>query len=106
MTDGKSFKLKVRDSQNVVFEGDVDRISSFNEVGPFDVYPTHANFISIIKKGLSIYRDNKKIKEIKLELAVLKVKQDTAKVFLGIEAIPLDESVQSVNKPQPEKNNL
>jgi F0F1-type ATP synthase epsilon subunit len=103
MANNKSFKLKVRDAQNIIFEGDVDRISSFNEVGPFDVYPTHANFISIIKKGLAIYRDSKKIKEIKLELAVLKVKQDTAKVFLGIEAIPLDESVQGANKPPPEK---
>jgi F0F1-type ATP synthase epsilon subunit len=92
MVDNKSFKLKVRDAQKIIFDGEVDRISSFNEVGAFDVYPTHANFISIINKGLSIYKNNEKIQEIKLEQAVLKVKQDVAKVFLGIEAISLDES--------------
>jgi F0F1-type ATP synthase epsilon subunit len=104
MPNNKSFKLRVRDAQKIIFEGEVDRISSFNEVGPFDVYPTHANFISIIKQGLSIYKNNEKIQEIKLEQAVLKVKQDIAKVFLGIEVIPLDESgVQNINKPPPEK---
>jgi len=103
MPDNKYFKLKVRDAQKIVFEGEVDRISSFNEVGPFDVYPTHANFISIIKKGLSIYKNGEKIQEIKLEQAVLKVKQDTAKVFLGIEAILLDGSIQDIKKPPLEK---
>lgn len=87
----KLFKLKVRDTQKIIFEGEVDRISSFNEVGPFDVYPMHANFISIIQKELSIFKNSEKIQEIKLEQAVLKVKQDIAKVFLGIEVISFDE---------------
>lgn len=101
MVKFKSFKLKVRDSQKIIFEGEVDRISSFNEVGPFDVYPMHANFISIIRQGLSIYKNKEKIQEIKLERGVLKVKQDVAKVFLGIEVISFDESgdQNSINLP-------
>lgn len=98
-----TFKLKVREAQKVLFEGDVDRISSFNEVGPFDVYPGHANFISIINKGLSIYKNRKKIQEIKLEQAVLKVKQDSAKVFLGIEVIPLDPGITHETAKQPQE---
>ena len=105
MSNNKFFKLKVRDAQKIIFEGEVDRISSFNEVGPFDIYPTHANFISIIKKGLSIYKNNEKLQEIKLEQAVLKVKQDNAKVFLGIEVISLDEdSTQNIKKSSLETN--
>src|SRR4030042_5732159 len=101
----KLFRLKVRDAQKIIFEGEVDRISSFNDVGPFDVYPMHANFISIIKQGLSIFKDNKKIQEIKFEQAVLKVKQDIAKVFLGIEIIPFDEAnIQNIKKSPLEKN--
>jgi len=80
----KPFKLKVRDAHKILFEGEVDRISSFNEVGPFDVYPQHANFISIINKNLAIYKENKKIQEFEVDQAVLKVKQDVAKVFLGL----------------------
>lgn len=106
MSKNKLFKLKIRDAQKIIFEGEVDRISSFNEVGPFDIYPMHANFISIIQKGVSIYKDNKILQEIKFEQAVLKVKQDTVKVFLGIEAIPLDEaSTQNIKKAPSEINN-
>ena len=95
----KIFKLKVRDAHKIIFEGEVDRISSFNEVGPFDVYPMHANFISIIQKELTVYKDKKKIQDIKLEQAVLKVKQDIAKVFLGLEIISFEEMSSLGNPP-------
>ena len=97
------FKLKVRDTHKVIFEGEVDRISSFNEVGPFDVYPMHANFISIIKQNLAIFKDKKKIQEIALEQAVLKVKRDIAKVFLGIEVISFGEDIPQIKTPPPKK---
>jgi F0F1-type ATP synthase epsilon subunit len=100
MPNNKFFKLKVRDTHKVIFEGEVDRISSFNEVGPFDVYPMHANFISIIQKGLAIFKNKKKIQDIELEQAVLKVKQDIAKVFLGLEVVSLEE-MTSQNTPKP-----
>jgi len=44
-------KVKVRDTNDVVFEGEVERISSYNEVGPFDIYPMHANFIPLSIKN-------------------------------------------------------
>ncbi len=91
MSSKTLLEVKVRDTENIIFEGQVERISSFNEVGPFDVYPTHANFISILRRELTLYRDKKKIKEMKLEQAVLKVKKDAVHIFLGIEAFQLDE---------------
>lgn len=91
MTKGKLITIKVRDTQKIIFEGEVDRISSYNEVGPFDIYPMHANFISIINKILALYRNGEKIIDIKLEKAVMKVKKDVVKVFLGIETMDLDE---------------
>jgi F0F1-type ATP synthase epsilon subunit len=101
MSINKLFKLKVRDAHEIVYEGGVDRISSFNEVGPFDVYPMHANFISIINKNLSIYRNNKKIQEIPLDEAVLKVKQDIARVFLGLNADTISELNQTPKTEAP-----
>lgn len=83
--------VKVRDSQNVYFEGSVDRITSFNELGKFDVFPGHANFISILLKQVSLYLKNKKVKEIPIDQAILKVKNDKITIFLGIEALLLDE---------------
>jgi F0F1-type ATP synthase epsilon subunit len=95
----KLIHLKVRDAQTVIFEGEVDRISSFNEVGPFDIYPMHANFISIIHKKLTLYLNKEKVKEFDFELAVMKVKKDSVKIFVGIETISLDEKL-STNSEQ------
>ncbi len=93
----KTFKVKVRDTENTIYEGDIERISSFNEVGPFDVYPMHANFISILRQELALYSNGQKVKELKFEQAVLKVKADTANIFLGIEVLFVDERTSSAN---------
>ena len=83
----------VRDAENILFDGEVDRISSFNEVGRFDIYPRHANFISIIRKQLTLYRDHKIVKDLKLEQAIMKVKNDHVGIFLGIDTIMVEENV-------------
>jgi F0F1-type ATP synthase epsilon subunit len=91
MTKLKPIKIKVRNTQEIVFEGEVDRVTSYNEVGTFDVFPMHANFISIIKNGLALYQKRKNIKEVKFGQAVIKVKQDVVNIFLGIEELMLEE---------------
>jgi F0F1-type ATP synthase epsilon subunit len=83
-------QVKVRDTGDIVFEGQADRITSFNEVGQFDIFPMHANFISIIKKKLSIYFKGKLLKEIKFTQAVLKSKQDIVDIYLGIDELVVE----------------
>lgn len=95
MSDHKKFHVKVRDTENLIYEGDVDRINSFNEMGPFDVYPMHANFISILRQELTLYSENAKVKELKFEQAILKVKQDQAEIYLGIEVLFMQEDFMS-----------
>lgn len=93
-------KVKVRDAEKILFEGEVDRISSFNEVGRFDIFPRHANFISIIKKELTLFNEHQKVKELQVEQAVLKVKQDVVHIFLGIEALMVDDTSQNKTSPK------
>ncbi|MGE5042203.1 MAG: hypothetical protein ACM3IJ_04855 [Candidatus Levyibacteriota bacterium] len=95
MANKKPINVKVRNTENILFEGEVERISSFNEVGPFDIYHTHANFISIINKQLDLYHDHKKVKTLQFEQAVLKVKKDAVHIFLGIESLFVDEELLS-----------
>lgn len=83
--------VKVRDTENILFDDKVDRISSFNEMGPFDIYHTHANFISIIHKQVDLYQNHKKVKEVPFEQAVMKVKKDEVHIFLGIESLFIEE---------------
>ena len=87
----KPITIIVRDAENILFDGEVDRISSFNEVGRFDIYPRHANFISIIRKRLTLYRNHKIVKDLKIEQAVLKVKDDHVGIFLGIDTIMVED---------------
>ncbi len=98
MSNNKPIKVQVITTEDIVFDGEVDRISSFNDVGAFDVYPMHANFISIIGTHLALYHKNQIVKELKFEKAVMKVKQDMVSIFLGIEVLFLDEDNEQ--KPQ------
>lgn len=93
MSDPKKLHVKIRDTDNVLFEGDVDRINSYNEIGPFDIYPMHANFISIIRNKVTLYNKNEKLKELTFEQAVMKVKKDNVHIYLGIEVFLLDDTL-------------
>lgn len=92
-----TFKLKVRNTEGTVFDGEVERISSYNEMGPFDVYPMHANFISILRQEASLYSNHQKVKELKFEQAILKVKKDVAQIFLGLEVLFVDDGPDGKN---------
>jgi len=105
MSDAKLLNVRVRDTEHVLFEGQADRVNSINEMGPFDVYPMHANFISIIKKKLTIYLKKDVLKELTFEQAVMKVKKDVVHIYLGIEIFAIDENdtvaqVQQMKKTQ------
>jgi F0F1-type ATP synthase epsilon subunit len=91
MANQQLIKVKVSDTDTIIFEGEVERISSFNEVGRFDVYPMHANFISLIRQELTLFQKKVKVKEVKLEQAVMKVKKDIVHIFLGIEAFAIED---------------
>jgi F0F1-type ATP synthase epsilon subunit len=103
MADKKLIKVQVLTTDETVFDGEVDRISSYNEVGAFDVYPLHANFISIIGKQLALYNKHEKVKELNFEKAVMKVKQDIVYIFLGIEVLFMDEVDPSAKPKTPPK---
>jgi hypothetical protein len=97
MSDNK-FHLKVASREGIVFEGDVDSITSFNEKGKFDVLASHANFISLIKNGLTVREvggtegkdtAGKKVigKEIGFDNALIRVRENNVEVYLGIEGM-------------------
>lgn len=83
----ENFNLLVRSREGVVFEGEVESISSFNEEGKFDVLAQHTNFISLIQKGLIIREPGKETREIKVNNALLKVKDNNVEVYVGVQGI-------------------
>lgn len=103
MADKKLINVKVRDTENIFFEGEIDRISSFNEVGPFDIYPMHANFISIINTKVTLYNKKKVLKELTFEQAVMKVKRDIAHIYLGVEMFLIEDEDSGKDKESAAK---
>ncbi len=79
-----TLSLIVRDRAGIIFEGEVDAISSYNESGPFDVLPLHTNFISLIQKMLSIHRKEKVLQKVRVGSGVLFVHENKVEVYLGI----------------------
>jgi F0F1-type ATP synthase epsilon subunit len=96
MSDTNVLKVKIRDAENIIFEGEADLISSINEVGKFDVLPLHANFISMIQNELHVFHKHQKVKELKIQNAVMKVSENMVHIFLGLENFELTEEVKNL----------
>lgn len=75
--------IKVRNPDEVLFEGEVDQISSSNKIGKFDILDNHANFISLIQDSL-IMKKADAVNEIKVDSGILRVQENKVFVYLGI----------------------
>jgi len=80
----KEINVFVRNSENVLYEGLAKAVTSLNDKGTFDVLPTHANFISLIKKFVRIYQKDGQIKEIPVDSGVIRVLENAIEIYLGV----------------------
>jgi len=68
----------------IFFEGEAKSVSSYNELGEFDILPRHTNFITLISKNLTIIKpDNEKL-NYQFERGVLEVNKNKVNIFLGL----------------------
>lgn len=80
----KLISVTIRDRQGVQFEGQVRAISGVNSKGPFDVLPIHTNFITILRKKLTLHKIDGTKQEIAADSGVMRVLQDKIEVYLGV----------------------
>lgn len=73
--------------ESILYEGKAKAITSVNDKGQFDILPLHSNFISVIKDKLILYERTGSQKEFKLKNGVLKLVNNRASVFLGLEGL-------------------
>lgn len=74
----------IRDRTGILFQGNTESISSYNEKGIFDVLPLHTNFITLIEKEIVLRVPPGIEKRLSVEAGVLKVKENKVEVYLGI----------------------
>lgn len=79
---GETIYAVVRTKDQVVFQGNVEAVTSYNDKGTFDILPEHINFISLIKDRLVLHQKLGDNKEIGMQRGILKVLQN--KVFVYI----------------------
>lgn len=83
------FHLKIVAKDGILFDGDIRSLTSYNDKGKFDILALHANFISIIYKSIKIV-DSKGIeKEMTIQKALLKNRQNNLEIYLGIDNISI-----------------
>lgn len=79
--------VSIKTPDRIVFQGQADAVSSYNEKGPFDVLFQHGNFISIISKSVTLHLPDKSIKEFPVESGVIQVFSNKATILLGIKSL-------------------
>ena len=78
-----TIRVIIKNRENTLFDGQVSAISSFNDVGLFDILPMHENFISLIKDKIILHRSEKQ-KEVKISQGVLKVREHKVNIYLDL----------------------
>ena len=73
--------------ESILYQGKVKALTSVNESGKFDILPMHSNFISIVKDYLILHERQETKKEFKLTRGVLRVVNNEASIFLGLEGL-------------------
>lgn len=79
-----ALSVTIRNWGGVVTKEEAKAISSFNESGPFDILPEHANFISIIKDTLIIHKDQGQKNEMKIGRGILRTHSNQVEIYLEI----------------------
>ncbi|MBI2621940.1 MAG: hypothetical protein HYW63_04855 [Candidatus Levybacteria bacterium] len=75
--------VTVKNRENVFFDGDVSAVTSFNDVGIFDILPRHENFISLIKDKIILHKGEAQ-REIKINQGVLKAINNKVSIYLDL----------------------
>lgn len=79
----KAIHIIVKNKNGIIMEDDVFAISSYNQIGIFDVLPLHTNFISLIRKKLTIHKGHEN-KDIDIGVGLLRVIQNQVHIYLGL----------------------
>ena len=76
--------LTVLTRRGVIFDQEVESITSYNDTGRFDVLPEHSQFISIVKNKIVARLKDGRDQQIPVDNAIMRVKGVKVEVFLGV----------------------
>jgi F0F1-type ATP synthase epsilon subunit len=75
--------VTIKNRDIILFDGSVTAVSTYNDVGLFDVMPLHENFISLIQNKVILHNMNMQ-KEFKIDQGIIKVKNNKVDIYLDV----------------------
>ncbi len=89
MKNDSTIHVVIKNQDGIILDSNFTALSSYNEVGLFDVLPMHTNFISLIRNKIFLH-NNREVKEMPIGMGILKVVDNQATVYLGFTEIELE----------------
>lgn len=77
-----SIKLLIRDREHLLVEQEVETLTSFNDVGEFDVLDGHANFITLINQFVVVNKGMEGEQKIPIEKGILSANDNVVEVYV------------------------
>lgn len=83
--------VRIVSPRESVFEGPALSVSSVNSVGPFDILPEHAKFVTLVEnKPLVLRLPSKEKKEFSFTLAIIHVHENRVDVYIEPQEVGQD----------------
>ena len=83
MNQTSTLHLTILRRDGILFEGEVEAVSSKNEIGPFDILAEHGNFVSTVNQYVRIHKAGGAVEEIPIDRGILRVKENRLDIFVG-----------------------
>lgn len=80
----QKLSVKVTTSEEILWQGDADSVSSVNSQGPFDILPMHANFISTIEQKPIVVRIGREKKEFNFSYSVIYAHSNHVQIYTNL----------------------
>ncbi len=77
-----TFSLIIRTRQDVVYDAEVEAVTSTNAAGDFDILPEHAYFISLVQRFITIHETAGRLKRYEIDQGIIYVQQNKVKIYL------------------------
>lgn len=77
-------EVTVKSRNRLYYKGNAKTLTAVNNLGPFDILPMHANFISLIKDYIIIDKGSPEEKNIKVKSGLLHNNSNKVIVYLDI----------------------
>lgn len=79
---GLLLQVKISTPTEVLWEGEATSVSSENSQGRFDILPHHANFVTLVQKGVPIMvRTTQRERQYSFKNAVIHTERNSVRIY-------------------------